>query len=145
MSIYFSSCDVRTMITWPAIFSTTSFFEKILPRGILSSFRILLPVASLEAFDSNSHWSGHLPPSIPYRCVYVQSKVGQNLCYVHIYTYILYIYISYIIIYIYKFVTWKENGFLPVKLEGIVNPPQNLGGLTHLPACLKSQAKDLYL
>ena len=162
MSIYFSSCDVRNYDHLTCDWSTTSFFSNSAKRhtqflsdtassdltgSIWQQFSHNQNTDSWFVFD-NSHWSGHLPPSIPYRFVYyMYSQKWVKFYVMCIYTYILYIHISYTIIYIYVQLRDLEGsyGFFASEAWRIVNPPKNLGGLTHLPACLKSQAKDLYL
>ena len=124
MSIYFSSCDVRNYdhLTCDEV---PHLFSQILPRGILSSFRILLPVTSLEAFDSNFHTTktrtldscSTIPTevaiSLPqYRTdsyIICTVKSGSNfmLC-AYIHTYYTYTYPTQSYTYTYNFVTWKE-------------------------------------
>lgn len=74
--------------------STASFSEKFCQEAYSVPFGYCFQWPHWKQFDSNSHWSGHLPPSIPYRCVYYMYSQKWVIIYVMcIYIYTIHIHI----------------------------------------------------
>lgn len=151
----------ETMITWPAM-KYHIFFLKFCQEAYSVPFGYCFQWPHWKhltaIFTQPKHgllirvrqfplkWPSPSLNTVQIRILYVQSKVGQILCYVHIYIHTIHTHILHNHIHI-RTTSWLGRKLWLFASEAwrIVNPPKNLGGLTHLPACLKSQAKDLYL